>query len=125
MVRASDGGQADRDTGRQADWESSFVHQEQVPYYQRFRNRAEPLVEQADVVSRVVAPVDEEDLVAEFGDEGETWLKVKNPIVEQEFTFEDPVIENDEMKTAPINEASIVDVDVVSLDAGAQEVTRF
>ena len=122
MVRASDGGQADQDTGRQADWESSFVHQEQVPYYQRFRNRAEPLVEQADVVSRVVAPVDEEDLVAEFGDEGETWQKVKNPIVEQEFTFEDPVIENDEMKTAPINEASIVDVagvDVVSLDAGS------
>jgi len=97
-----------------ASWVRTSYDQDQVPFYQRFRNRGEPSVEPAHIVSQIATLVDVEDLVVEVGDVGEAVQEAENLVVLQEFTFEDPIRENDHIRveedTVPIHDATIVDV---------------
>ena len=101
--------------GSSASWArtSDSGDQDQVPFYQRFRNRYKPLVEPTYTASQIPpSVVDGKDVVVEVGDEWEELEEAENLVILQEFSVEDPIREGDENEvqesTVPINDATPV-----------------
>ena len=108
-------------------WVRTSYDQDQVPFYQRFRNRGELSVEPAHIVNQIATLVDVEDLVVEVGDVGEAVQEAENLVVLQEFTFEDPIRENDNSRVedniVPIHDATLVDLATESVASAIAENT--